>query len=529
MVQINKAKHWLDLKKLILILATLCVFTSLLNALFSSYQVQKQVMVKDTLEANRAYATKLADVTDLFLQSVLMQLKASSETIATQLDNPEVVNKELSQMLTRTHSFDSIVLVNAKGEIIGAQPSSLGVIGATLKNEVETLPLREKAPFIVGPFVSPAGNLMVSPTHPMFDQEGIFVGFIAAGIYLKGDNILGRLLANHHHQDKTYIYVTGPNGKLIYHHDDHRIGQDVTKNEVVESLLSKTSGSAQIVNTQGVAMLAGYASVATSGWGVVAQRPLEVTMSQLSNTMRHVLKTTIPFTVFLLICVLGLGTLIAKPLWRLAKLSEQVEDGRNIDFPHVSTWYYEAAWLYQAMHSSVKNLGAQIQRFDDERKQDQLTHLFNRRGMEKWLENAYEQQTPFSIIALDIDHFKHVNDTYGHDVGDVVIRKLAELMRTNAREQDHLCRSGGEEFLMFLPHVDIDKADRIAERLRACTAETEFGEAGHITISLGISHWPLCSEDLHHALKLADRSLYQAKANGRNRVEHAVIANHNVA
>lgn len=66
MVQINKTTHWLDLKKLILILASLCVFTSLLNALFSSYQVQKQVMVTDTLEANRAYATKLAGVTDLF-------------------------------------------------------------------------------------------------------------------------------------------------------------------------------------------------------------------------------------------------------------------------------------------------------------------------------------------------------------------------------------------------------------------------------------------------------------------------------
>lgn len=150
MVQINKAKHWLDLKKLILILATLCVFTSLLNALFSSYQVQKQVMVKDTLEANRAYATKLADVTDLFLQSVLMQLKASSETIASELDNPELVDNELKQMLTRTHSFDSIVLVNADGEIIGAQPSSLGVVGTTLINEAETSPLRKQAPFIVG-------------------------------------------------------------------------------------------------------------------------------------------------------------------------------------------------------------------------------------------------------------------------------------------------------------------------------------------------------------------------------------------
>ncbi|PCK30411.1 sensor domain-containing diguanylate cyclase [Pseudoalteromonas piscicida] len=529
MVHINKTTHWLDLKKLILILATLCVLTSLLNAFFATYQVQKQVMVKDTLEANRAYATKLAGVTDLFLQSVLMQLKASSDVIAEQLDDREAVNNELKQMLIRTHSFDSVVLVSASGEIIGAQPSSLGVTGTILQDEIETSPLRKQSPYIVGPFISPAGNLMVSPTHPMFDKAGNFLGFIAAGIYLKGDNILGRLLANHHHKDKTYVYVTGPNGKLIYHHEDDRIGQDVTKNEVVESLLKRGSGAAQIVNTQGVEMLAGYASVETSGWGVVAQRPLEVTMSQLSNTMQHVLKTTVPFTVFLLICVLGLGGLIAKPLWRLAKLSEQVQDGRNIDFPHVATWYYEATWLYQAMRSSVSHLGAQVQRFDDERKQDQLTLLFNRRGMEKWLESAYEQATPFSIIALDIDHFKRVNDTYGHDIGDTVIQKLAELMRNNAREHDHLCRSGGEEFLMFLPNVDIDQASKIAERLRACTEATEFGEAGHISISLGISHWPQCSEDLHHALKLADRSLYQAKANGRNRVEHAVLANHNVA
>ncbi|GEK11040.1 GGDEF domain-containing protein [Pseudoalteromonas sp. McH1-7] len=529
MVQINKTTHWLDLKKLILILASLCIFTSLLNALFSSYQVQKQVMVTDTLEANRAYATKLADVTDLFLQSVLMQLKASSNVIAQNLNNSAQIDNELKQMLVRTNSFDSVVLVSASGKIIGAQPSSLGITGTMLKNEVETSPLRKQTPYIVGPFISPAGNLMVSPTHPIFDNNGNYLGFIAAGIYLKGDNILGKLLSNHHHQDKTYVYVTGPNGKLIYHHDDHRIGQDVTANEVVTSLTRKGSGANQIINTQGVEMLAGYASVETSGWGVVAQRPLAVTMSQLSDTMSHVLKTTVPFTVFLLICVLGFGGLIAKPLWRLAKLSEQVQDGRNIDFPHVATWYYEATWLYQAMHGSVKHLGAQVQRFDDERKQDQLTLLFNRRGMEKWLETAYEQATPFSIIALDIDHFKRVNDTFGHHIGDTVIQKLAELMRRNAREQDHLCRSGGEEFLMFLPHVEISQATKIAERLRHCTETTVFADAGHITISLGVSHWPTCSEDLHHALKLADRSLYQAKANGRNRVEQAVLANHNAA
>ena len=526
MSKINKAKHWLDLKKLILILATLCVLTSLFNALFATYQVQKQTMIKDTLESNRAYAAKLADVTDLFLQSVMAQLSNASQLVANNFANKEAVNTELAQLLKRTNSFDSIVLVDANGQIIDALPASLDVTGTLLTNEVLTSPLRHQTPKIIGPFVSPAGNLMVSPTYPIFSPEQEFLGFLAAGIYLKGDNILGKLLASHHHRDETYVYVTGPNGKLIYHHDESRIGEDVSVNPVVQKLKASMFGAEEINNTSGVAMLAGFAPIATSQWGVVAQRPLQITMSQLNHTMLHVIKSTTPFTVFLLICVLGLGTLIAKPLWRMAKISEQVQDGRNADFPSVPTWYYEAAWLNQAMQHSVKSLGEQIQRFDDERQQDQLTGLYNRRGMEKWLASAADHNIPFSIIALDIDHFKQVNDSFGHDVGDVVIKKLAELMRQNARGDDHLCRSGGEEFLMFLPRVDLAQANKIAERLRGCTEQTQFDVAGHITISLGVSHWPQCSEDILHALKLADRSLYQAKANGRNRVEQAVVANH---
>src|SRR5690606_38711188 len=94
------------------------------------------------------------------------------------------------------------------------------------------------------------------------------------------------------------------------------------------------------------------------------------------------------------------------------------------------------------------------------------------------------QRTPFSVVALDIDHFKRVNDTFGHDVGDLVLKRLAQLMRDCAREGDVLCRSGGEEFLVLLENTAPETAVQIADRLRQCVGKTDIPQVGHITISL---------------------------------------------
>ncbi|MGT2455619.1 GGDEF domain-containing protein [Cupriavidus basilensis] len=124
----------------------------------------------------------------------------------------------------------------------------------------------------------------------------------------------------------------------------------------------------------------------------------------------------------------------------------------------------------------------------------------------------------FSIIALDIDRFKKVNDTYGHDAGDRVIMNIASMMKKCSRSADILCRSGGEEFLMLLPDTEIANAGEVAERLRLQTAQCETSGVGYVTISLGIASWPESSPDMGQALKLADTALYAAKEQGRNRV-----------
>ena len=147
---------------------------------------------------------------------------------------------------------------------------------------------------------------------------------------------------------------------------------------------------------------------------------------------------------------------------------------------------------------------------------DGLTGLFNRRAMQQMLDEYEAERQPLTVIALDIDHFKAINDRFGHDVGDAVIVSLATLMQQDLRSDAALCRSGGEEFLLLLPGVSLAQAQKIAERLRTRVASHDMEVAGHITISLGVAHWGADATSIAAVLKEADKALYDAKSQGRN-------------
>jgi diguanylate cyclase (GGDEF)-like protein len=125
-------------------------------------------------------------------------------------------------------------------------------------------------------------------------------------------------------------------------------------------------------------------------------------------------------------------------------------------------------------------------------------------------------QQPFAVLALDIDHFKRVNDNFGHDVGDAVIKHVANTLRTSARQTDVVCRNGGEEFLMLLPATSTEEARVIAERVRTSIAENWVDHVGHITLSVGVALWDTEHNTQEQSLKQADAALYQAKNAGRN-------------
>jgi two-component system cell cycle response regulator len=158
---------------------------------------------------------------------------------------------------------------------------------------------------------------------------------------------------------------------------------------------------------------------------------------------------------------------------------------------------------------------------------DQLTGLHNRRYMSRHLdtliEGAKKSAKPIAFLILDIDYFKAVNDTHGHDMGDEVLREFANRISANVRGIDLACRYGGEEFVVVMPDTDMDLAWSVAERLRASveTAPFRISRAPHslsITISIGIAGSEGTNDSADALLHRADQALYKAKREGRNRV-----------
>ena len=157
---------------------------------------------------------------------------------------------------------------------------------------------------------------------------------------------------------------------------------------------------------------------------------------------------------------------------------------------------------------------------------DPLTGLNNRRFLENhlatMLDNARMRRTPLTLMILDIDHFKRVNDTYGHDCGDEVLKSFADRLRGIVRGGDLLCRLGGEEFVIVMPNVEISAAARIAERARQAIEQELFvvdvgGRAIPVTTSIGVAERGP-DDDTSSLFRRADRALYRAKSEGRNRV-----------
>jgi diguanylate cyclase (GGDEF)-like protein len=154
-----------------------------------------------------------------------------------------------------------------------------------------------------------------------------------------------------------------------------------------------------------------------------------------------------------------------------------------------------------------------------------MTGLNNRRFLEEFVEtmvaNLQRRKTTMSILMLDLDFFKMVNDTYGHDAGDSVLKSLAKTLQQAVRSSDLVVRYGGEEFLILLMDSQGEHADKVAENIRARVEETKIHVGAATlqkTISIGIADFPTDSETFWQAVKFADVALYQAKDTGRNKV-----------
>ncbi len=177
------------------------------------------------------------------------------------------------------------------------------------------------------------------------------------------------------------------------------------------------------------------------------------------------------------------------------------------------------------MQTQLIEIGLLQSQLREQAIRDALTNLFNRRYLEDTLERelarAAREGYPLCIVMMDIDHFKVVNDTYGHEAGDLVLKTLADMVTKQSRQGDFVCRYGGEEFVLVMPNITVEVAkERVGSLHRSIAAHyIPFGRFNlNVTVSMGISSFPTQGGTKEDLLRAADRALYAAKNAGRNRV-----------
>jgi diguanylate cyclase (GGDEF)-like protein len=191
-------------------------------------------------------------------------------------------------------------------------------------------------------------------------------------------------------------------------------------------------------------------------------------------------------------------------------------DAQDLQFLSVIGYQMAATLKHFQRFSSIKNIAIY----------DTLTGLYNRRYFEERFgvdaQKAFYGGTPLSLVMVDIDLFKKVNDTFGHTEGDRVLCQISSLLKSSVRKKDTVARYGGEEFILILPEAGLEQSFVIAERIRRLVESTRFEVAGaqvNLTLSMGISNFPSHrAKSKEELVKMADQALYDAKRGGRNRV-----------
>lgn len=514
MVRGNKIK----LHYAIGILVIMSVVCTAIFSLYSSMGGLKKSLTENYLESNYNYAKKLSLSTSDTMKHMQQNLIAIGENFGkstydqADLDAWRAANNSYFNSLFITDTNGIIQLISPA--VVQFKDGYKVKANQKIVSEAVQKALSLKKPLISQPYTALSGQRILLMTAPIFDKAGHYQGLVAGTIYLESQNIIKNIMKNHQYEDGSYVYVVDQKGRIIFHPDANRINDNVMENKIVEKVLTGESGSAQTVNTEGKEFFAGYAYEENSGWGIICQTPISVIDKPLQSLLKKMIIQDIPLLLVILLLAWLFSNTLTKPINRLARYSEDAFHANKL-VPYknlnISTHIYEVHYLYHQINNYLNLLSNQIQ-------VDGLTGILNRKTFDSILKEWVECKYPFSLILLDIDRFKNVNDTYGHLIGDEVLKYLAAMICADSKERDSCCfRYGGEEFVILLKNTNIDVAFEVAEQLRVRVAESISPTGQPITISLGItsSH----NEDRHPEMVIerADLALYQSKTRGRNR------------
>jgi len=304
------------------------------------------------------------------------------------------------------------------------------------------------------------------------------------------------------------------------------VGQKGTA-EYIQRISESTEGVMETVTREGIPTLSAWSRSSVTGWSVGIGIPRQL----LERGLRHTMTWIALGLATLLVIGLGLawmaGRIIAASVRALTEPAIALGKGQLVPIPEVSI--QESAEVASALRQTGELLAersaalvAANRELEQLARRDTLTGLQNRKSANERLRMEFlrlkRSGHPYAVLFMDVDWFKEVNDTFGHEAGDQVLRHMATVLTSSLRATDFVARYGGEEFLALLSETTREGALRIAEVVRRTVADQSFPVVGQVTVSIGVAMAGSEDEDEEGAVRRADTALYQAKEDGRNAV-----------
>jgi diguanylate cyclase (GGDEF)-like protein/hemerythrin-like metal-binding protein len=300
-------------------------------------------------------------------------------------------------------------------------------------------------------------------------------------------------------------------------------------NPLYDRAMAGYRGTGVTINAQGAEELSAMVTVPATGWFVVAHTPTAEVFQPIAALRSLIWKNTLAMMVGMIVILMVLLPRILRPLTGASRAMREMADGIRELAPlpvqrqdEVGDLVLGFNHLVAKLHEKEKALIETMQRLDQRAGTDALTGAWNRRQFDEVVEQELDRATryghPMSLMLLDLDLFKQINDTYGHAEGDRVLRHVADCIRGTLRKSDSLTRWGGEEFIILMPDTGLSNAVVLAERVRTSIAEHGIEGLGNVTASFGVAEFGE-TDSRENWVARADAAMYRAKQAGRNRIE----------
>jgi two-component system cell cycle response regulator len=380
------------------------------------------------------------------------------------------------------------------------------------------------------------GESLIVFSAPVYNKSNELIGLIFGSLKLR---TIHRTLQSVHFGSSGEQYLIDPSGTLITEaRSDVRntYGRDKIDTEILKRARNDSNDDSIYMNYRGEEVLGSYQWTKDRRWIIIA----EMRSNEVFASRSHILLVFVLITLFILIvsiyCIVIVTRRVERPLEFLQQGTKVLKEGQydfRIDpivFKHAPIELKELCDTFNMMSLKLKST---IRLLEEYALMDALTELHNRRYLtqegRKVLEACIESKQPCTLMMIDVDYFKKVNDTYGHQVGDRVLHHIAKILKLHVRPADLVARYGGEEFTVLAQRTDLDQAIQLGEVIRQEIEKLPYIDEEisiPITASVGIALLPVHADiltpidmQLSSLAEAADRALYKAKQNGRNRIE----------